>query len=158
MAKLTQTTKTAAVKTAATKAVKAQTVKAQTVKTFYAPSNQPTAGRYLFAYTMSVIGIVESLPKAKQSAAAQWFHGSSALRHHGAEGTRKIIRNSDGSVTYDKGYFACGPNSLDEKRRAVPSSYVTAFSTFLKTGEFPKAISDGFAFKSAGKKTLNVSL
>jgi hypothetical protein len=155
MAKLTQTTKTT--KTAGTKAVTAKT-KASAVKTFFAPSNQPTAGRYLFAYTAAVIGIVESLPKGKQATAAQWFHGSSALRHHGADGTRKMVKNADGSMAYDKGYFACGPQSLDEKRRSVPSSYVIAFSSFLKTGEFPKTSADGFAFKASGKKTLNVSL
>jgi hypothetical protein len=164
MAKLTQTTKAPA-KTTATKTAPVKTVpvkKAETkeanVQTFYAPSNPPTAGRYLFAFTAAAMDVVMALPKAKQQAAAGWFHGATAMRHHGADGTRRIVKLETGGMKYDTASIKVGPQCTDEKRRDVPASFVTAFATFFKTGEFPKTAQDGFAFKASGKKTLNVSI
>lgn len=131
--------------------------KVQEVRTVFLPSNPPTSGRYLFAFTAAVMALVGQMPKAKQSAVAKVMHGSTALRHHGKDGTRKIVCNEDGTVAYDKGYFAVGAKSLDEKRRAVPDSYVRAFAHYFDKGEFPPAV-DGFAFKASGKKTLNIGL
>lgn len=136
---------------------KTTVTKTAETRTVFLPSNPPTSGRYLFAFTAAVMALVGQMPKAKQSAVAKIMHGSTALRHHGKDGTRKIVCNEDGTVAYDKGYFAVGAKSLDEKRRAVPESYVRAFSAFFDTGEFPPAV-DGFAFKASGKKTLNIGL
>lgn len=135
-------------------AAKAETAE---VKTVFIPANPPTSGRYLFAFTHAAMLAVLALPKAKQSTAARIIHGTAALRHHGKDGTRKMVANEDGTMSYDAGYFQCGPKSMDEKRRGVPESYVRAFSHYFDKGEFPPAM-DGFAFKASGKKTLNIGL
>lgn len=149
--------KRAAAAKAKREAAKQQETKTPISQTFYCPSNPPTAGKYLFAFTHAAAQVVLALPKKKQARAALWFHGSRAMRYHGADGTKKMLPQEDGAMKYDMAYFQCTPQSMDEKRRAVPPAWVNAFVQFFKTGDFPKTVGEGFAFKVSGKRSVEVT-
>jgi hypothetical protein len=134
------------VTTKAPKALKAP----KTVIKIVVPGNKPTAGGYLFAWTYACMRIIATLPKAKQYNVARVLHGSSALRHHGENGTRKMQLASDGSMQYDRGYFQIGAVSLDPKRQLVPLSWSECFMEYMKTGKIEKP-QDGFTWKPVPK-------
>jgi len=146
----TQPSKTQTAKATSAKATSAKATSAKTITRITVPGNRPTSGKYLFAYTFAVISIIEKLPKAKQSKAAKILHGTSALSHHGANGTKKMLVGSDGSMQYDKGFFVVGAKSFDEKRKEVPESWVKSFIEYMTTGAI-KTSQDGFVWKAVAK-------
>lgn len=128
------TTRKAPTKQASNKAN--ATKPAQAGKKVFVPGNRPTAGGLLFAYTWACIQVVSKAPKAKQGKLANLLHGATALRHHGIDGTRKMVANDDGSMTYDSGFFALGQfNKSDPKRSKVDPETGKAFLQYLQTGK-----------------------
>jgi len=146
----------ASAKASATKPTAATQQATKTVTRITVPGNRPTAGKYLFAYTYACIQIIEKMPKAIQAKAAKAMHGTSALSHHGANGTKKMLVGSDGSMQYDKGFFSVGTKSTDEKRKEVPESWVNCFVEYMRTGSI-KTSQDGFVWKAVATPLIVIS-